>query len=328
MNKNILVTGGAGFIGSYACKALSMHGYTPIVFDNLVYGHDWAVKWGPFEKGDLLDKSQIDRVIQKYHPQAVMHFAAYAYVGESVEKPGKYYRNNVVGSLNLLESMRDHKVNKFIFSSTCAIFGEPKTLPISEHQPPQPINAYGNSKFMVERILRDFDAAYGMRSISLRYFNAAGADPDAEIGEVHDPETHLIPLILDVALGRRPYVSVFGEDYETPDGTCVRDYIHIADLAEAHVAALKQLELGGPTNAFNLGNGKGFSVREVIEAAGKVTGKEIAYLSAPRRPGDPPVLVADSRFAMEALGWKPKFPNLEVILAHGWNWHQKYFAKA
>ena len=230
---NILVTGGAGYIGSHACKALAKAGYTPIAYDNLVYGHEWAVKWGPFEQGDILDRKRLDEVIKKYRPAAIMHFAAFAYVGESVEQPGKYYRNNVTGSLTLLEAMRDHGVPYIIFSSTCATYGEPEQIPIPENHKQSPINPYGHSKLMIEQMLSDFDVAHGIRSVSLRYFNAAGADPDGETGEDHDPETHLIPLVLDAAIGKRPSITIFGDDYDTPDGTCIRDYIHVTDLASA-----------------------------------------------------------------------------------------------
>lgn len=291
---NILVTGGAGYIGSHACKALAKAGHTPITYDNLVYGHRWAVKWGPLEEGDIADRDRLSEVIAKYQPVAVMHFAAYAYVGESVQDPGKYYRNNVAGTLTLLEVMRDLGIDKFIFSSTCATYGIPESVPIREDHPQRPINPYGASKLMIERMLQDFDVAHGLRSISLRYFNAAGADPDGEIGEAHDPETHLIPLVLDAAAGKRTAITVFGDDYETPDGTCIRDYIHVADLADAHVLALKALEDGAKTTAYNLGNGHGFSVKEVIETAERVAGKTVPVEIGQRRPGDPAKLVGDS----------------------------------
>lgn len=240
--KTVLVTGGAGYIGSHACKALANEGYIPVAYDNLVYGHDWAVKWGPFERGDILDRARLDEVMNRYKPKAVMHFAAFAYVGEFVADPGKYYRNNVMGSLTLLEAMRDHGAKHFVFSSTCATYGIPDALPIREDAPQNPINLYGASKLFVERMLKDFEAAHRIGSIALRYFNAAGADPDNETGESHDPETHMIPLVLDAASGRRPSVTIFGTDYNTPDGTCIRDYIHVTDLAEAHAKALSVLE--------------------------------------------------------------------------------------
>ena len=321
---NILVTGGAGYIGSHACKALALAGYTPISYDNLVYGHRWAVKWGPLEEGDISDRDRLNEVIAKYQPAAVMHFAAYAYVGESVQDPGKYYRNNVAGTLTLLEAMRDHGVNKFIFSSTCATYGVPESVPISEDHPQRPINPYGASKLMIERMLQDFDAAHGLRSISLRYFNAAGADPDGEIGEAHDPETHLIPLVLDAAARKRPSITVFGNDYATPDGTCIRDYIHVSDLADAHVLALKALEDSAETTAYNLGNGQGFSVREVIAAAEKITGLRVPIKIGSRRAGDPERLVGSSKLAIQELGWKPWFVEIEQMLAHAWAWRQKY----
>ena len=319
--KAILVTGGAGYIGSHACKALAQAGYTPIAFDNLVYGHRWAVQWGALEEGDILDRSRVDEVLEKYKPAAVMHFAAYAYVGESVQNPGKYYRNNVAGTINLLEALRDHDIGKLVFSSTCATYGVPQRNPIPEDHPQHPINPYGTSKLMIEQVLRDFDAAHGLRSLALRYFNAAGADPDTEIGEDHDPETHLIPLVLDAASGTRPHITVFGDDYDTQDGTCIRDYIHVSDLAEAHVLALKSLEKGAASVAYNLGNGRGFSVNEVIATATRVTGRDIPVKTGLRRAGDPPQLVGDATRAIETLGWKPRFAALEDIVATAWKWH-------
>lgn len=318
---NILVTGGAGYIGSHACKALAQEGYTPVSYDNLVYGHRWAVRWGPLEEGDIADRARLDAVIQRYRPAAVMHFAAYAYVGESVQNPGKYYRNNVAGTLTLLEALRDHGIDKLIFSSTCATYGVPEQTPIDEQHPQRPINPYGASKFMIERMLADFDTAHGLKSIVLRYFNAAGADPEARIGEAHDPETHLIPLVLDAAAGRRPAIIIHGDDYATPDGTCIRDYIHVTDLARAHVLALQALEQGAETTAYNLGNGQGFSVHEVIEQAKRVTGKPIPVEIGPRRPGDPPRLVGDASRIRSALGWQPEYAGLDSILATAWRWH-------
>ena len=320
---NILVTGGAGYIGSHACKALANAGYTPVVYDNLVYGHEWAVKWGPFEKGDILDRKRLDEVISQYKPAAIMHFAAFAYVGESVEQPGKYYRNNVTGSLTLLEAMRDHGVPYIIFSSTCATYGEPEQIPIPENHNQSPINPYGHSKLMIEQMLSDFDVAHGIRSVSLRYFNAAGADPDGETGEDHDPETHLIPLVLDAAIGKRPSITIFGDDYDTPDGTCIRDYIHVTDLADAHVKALKYLEQDGETTKFNLGNGKGFSVKEVIDVAQDVTGKEIPVVMGKRRPGDPPRLVGDAERIRKELNWQTQYADLETIIQTAWKWHAR-----
>lgn len=321
--KHILVTGGAGYIGSHACKALATAGYLPVTFDNLVFGHEWAVKWGPFVQGDILDRAALDATFRKWRPVAVMHFAAFAYVGESVLNPGKYFRNNVVGSLNLLEAMRDHGVDNFIFSSTCATYGVPEMVQITEAHPQRPINPYGASKLMIERMLHDFDAAHGLRSITLRYFNAAGADPNGEIGESHDPETHLIPLILDAAAGMQPEITVFGNDYDTPDGTCIRDYIHVADLADAHLLALRALETDAGTTAYNLGNGRGFSVKEVIDAARSVTGQPIPVSYGPRRPGDPPQLVCDATSIRRELGWQPRHADLKEIIETAWRWHQR-----
>lgn len=322
MNRSILVTGGAGYIGSHACKALAQAGYTPVVFDNLVYGHPWAVRWGPLEQGDIADRIRLDAVLQQYEPAAVMHFAAYAYVGESVQNPGKYYRNNVAGTLTLLEALRDHNIDKFVFSSTCATYGEPTQIPIPEHHPQQPINPYGMSKLMIEQILHDFDHAHGLRAMCLRYFNAAGADPAGEIGEAHDPETHLIPLVLDAALGRRPAITVFGDDYATPDGTCIRDYIHVTDLAAAHVLALQALEQGAASTAYNLGNGQGFSVREVIDCARQVTGRAIPVETGPRRAGDPPRLVGDAERIRSELNWQPQYADLKAIVQTAWQWQK------
>ena len=318
--KTVLVTGGAGYIGSHTCKALAMAGYLPVVYDNLVYGHKWAVKWGPFEKGDITDRIRLDEVINKYRPAAIIHFAAYAYVGESVINPGKYYRNNVAGSLTILEAMRDHGIDKIIFSSSCATYGIPKSVPIKEDHPQNPINPYGASKVMIERMLKDFDIAHSIRSIVLRYFNAAGADPDIEIGEDHDPETHLIPLVLDVAAGKRPEITIFGNDYDTSDGTCVRDYIHVTDLADAHVLALDALEHGMPSTSYNLGNEQGFSVKEVIDRASEVTGCKIATIIGSRRAGDPPRLVGNSRKIKKELGWRPQYNEIETIIETAWKW--------
>ena len=316
----ILVTGGAGYIGSHTCKALARGGYLPVSYDNLVYGHEWAVKWGPLEVGDIGDRGRLDAVLEKYRPRAVLHFAAYAYVGESVDNPGKYYRNNVAGTLSLLEAMRDHGVEEMIFSSSCATYGMPLEIPIPETHPRQPINPYGASKLMVERMLADFHHAHGLHSVSLRYFNAAGADPDGTVGEDHDPETHLIPLVLDAAAGRREAITVFGDDYDTPDGTCIRDYIHVTDLADAHVLALKFLEENSVCDAFNLGNGQGFSVTEVVDTASRVTGRDIPVAIGPRRQGDPPRLVGDAARARKELGWQPNHADLEQIIGDAWKW--------
>lgn len=324
----ILVTGGAGYIGSHACKALSQAGYTPVTFDNLIYGHRDAVRWGPLVHGDLLDPQAIAQALKEFQPEAVMHFAAYAYVGESVSDPEKYYRNNVVGSLNLFAAMRKVEINKIIFSSTCATYGLPEQNLISESHPQKPINPYGSSKLMVERILHDFDHAHQLRSICLRYFNAAGADISAEIGESHDPETHLIPLILDAAAGIRKNITVFGTDYDTPDGSCIRDYVHVSDLADAHVLALQALLNGAKSSVYNLGNGLGFSVKEVISAARAVTGKKIAVDFGLRRAGDPARLVGDAALIKNALGWAPRYSELADIIASAWRWHQREIGAA
>lgn len=319
---SVLVCGGAGYIGSHINKLLNQNGYETIVFDNLVYGHREAVKWGTFVKGDLSDEKDIESVFLNDQIDAVFHFAAYAYVGESVEQPEKYYYNNVANTLNLLKVMRRFGCKKIIFSSTCATYGEPESVPITEDQRQDPINPYGASKLMVERILRDYGKAYGLRFAALRYFNAAGADPAGEIGESHMPETHLIPLVLHAAAGRRKDIKVFGTDYDTPDGSCVRDYIHVMDLALAHFLALKYLECGGESDFFNLGNERGTSVFEVIRAVKEVTGRQFAVTDAGRRPGDPAVLVGSCEKAKRVLGWNPLYPNIEQIVAHAWRWHE------
>ncbi len=319
---NILVIGGAGYIGSHMCKYLSQKGHRPVVLDNLIYGHREAVKWGPFIEGAMENRDILDGVFTEYEIHAVMHFAAFAYVGESVTDPGKYYTNNVAATVSLLESMRKHNVLKFIFSSTCATYGEPVEIPMTETHPQNPINPYGRSKLMVEQILDDYESAYGLKSVSLRYFNAAGADPDGEIGEDHDPETHLIPLTLQTALGKRKKMVIFGDDYPTGDGTCVRDYIHIMDLAQAHLLALEKLMNGSPGEKYNLGNGNGISVKEVIDTAREITGEKIPVRMAERRPGDPAVLVGSADKAITELGWKPQFADLKSILESAWRWHK------
>ncbi|PSO55394.1 MAG: UDP-glucose 4-epimerase GalE [Cyanobacteria bacterium QH_8_48_120] len=322
----ILVTGGAGYIGSHAVLALQRRGYEVIVLDNLVYGHrDIAEKVLKVELvvGDISDRSLLDDLFATRNIAAVMHFSAYAYVGESVSDPAKYYRNNVVGTLTLLEAMAAASVQKFVFSSTCATYGMPETIPIPENHPQNPINPYGATKLMVEQILKDFEAAYGLKSVSFRYFNAAGADPTGLIGEDHHPETHLIPLILLAALGKRDSISIFGTDYPTRDGTCIRDYIHVTDLAQAHVLGLEYLLQGGETEIFNLGNGNGFSVREMIATAQAVTGQEIPVALGDRRPGDPPSLVGSSEKARKSLGWHPQYSDLSQIVSHAWQWHQQ-----
>jgi UDP-glucose 4-epimerase len=322
----ILVTGGAGYIGSHAVLALQQADYEVVVLDNLVYGHrDLVEKVLQVELvvGDTCDRPLLDQLFASRKIAAVMHFAAYAYVGESVTDPAKYYRNNFIGTLTLLEAMLAASVNKFVFSSTCATYGVPKTVPIPEDHPQDPINPYGATKLMVERVLADFDVAYGLKSVCFRYFNAAGADPEGRLGEDHNPETHLIPLVLLAALGKRDSISILGTDYPTPDGTCIRDYIHVADLASAHVLGLEYLLKGGDTNVFNLGNGNGFSVKQVIETAKQVTGREFKVVEGDRRPGDPPALVGSGEKATKMLGWQPQYADLNKILSHAWQWHQQ-----
>ncbi len=322
----ILVTGGAGYIGSHCVLTLQKAGYEVIVLDNLIYGHQDLVETVLGAKlivGDTCDRALLQQVFSDYKIDAVMHFAAYAYVGESVTNPAKYYQNNVVGTFTLLAAMLEADVHNFIFSSTCATYGVPDSVPIKEEQPQNPINPYGATKLMVERILQDFDRAYDFPSVCLRYFNAAGADPEGRLGEDHNPETHLIPLVLQTALGHRKSISIFGTDYDTWDGTCVRDYIHILDIAQAHILALEYLLNDGKTDVFNLGNGNGFSVKQVIETARKVTGKEITAEVSDRRPGDPPILVGSGKKARKILGWQPQYSNLEDIITHAWQWHQK-----
>jgi len=325
-NPTILVTGGAGYIGSHAVLALREAGYEVVILDNLVYGHrdivETVLKVELIE-GDIADRALLDQIFKTREFAAVMHFAAYAYVGESVGQPAKYYRNNVAGTLTLLEAMCDAGVKNFVFSSTCATYGIPEQIPISEDQPKQPINPYGMSKLMVEHILDDFDRAYGLRSVRFRYFNAAGADPQGRLGEDHTPETHILPLVLLTALGKRESISIYGTDYDTPDGTCIRDFIHVTDLAQAHILGLEYLLNGGNTEVFNLGNAQGFSIQEVIEAARAVTDRPIPVTLADRRPGDPPILVGSGEKAQRILGWKPQYPDLETILKHAWQWHQK-----
>ncbi|MGB3402757.1 MAG: UDP-glucose 4-epimerase GalE [Microcoleaceae cyanobacterium] len=322
----VLVTGGAGYIGSHAVKALKSSGYEVVILDNLVYGHPEIaedVLKTELIVGDTNDRELLDQLFASRSIDAVMHFAAYAYVGESVSQPDKYYRNNVVGTLTLLEAMNKAGINKFVFSSTCATYGVPDIVPIPEDHPQNPINPYGMSKLMVEQILADFDHAYDFRSVRFRYFNAAGADPSGELGEDHAPETHLIPLTLYAALGKRDAISIFGTDYPTPDGTCIRDYIHVSDLASAHVLGLEYLLNGGKTDKFNLGNGNGFSVKEVIETAREVTGRDIIAIECDRRPGDPPSLVGSGEKAKKILGWNPEYPDIKDIISHAWQWHLK-----
>jgi len=322
-NPLILVIGGAGYIGSHANKLLNQRNFDTVVFDNLLYGHRSFVQWGDFVMGDLADRDQIKFCFRKYPIEAVMHFGSFTYAGESVTNPAKYYRNNVINTLNLLDEMREFDVKYFIFSSSCATYGMPQRIPITEDHPQMPINPYGWSKLMIEQILSDYDRAYGIKHINLRYFNAAGADDDADVGEHHDPETHLIPLVLDVAAGRKPNVKIFGTNYETTDGTCIRDYIHVSDLADAHILALNYLRQGGQSDSFNLGNGNGFSVRQVIRTIEKVTGRSIACVETDRRAGDPPALIGSAQKARERLNWHPQFYDLETIIQTAWRWHQK-----
>ncbi len=322
----ILVTGGAGYIGSHAVLELKRAGYDLVILDNLVYGHrdiiDDVLKVELVE-GDISNRALLDKLFSQHNFSAVMHFSAYAYVGESVTDPAKYYRNNVISTLVLLEAMLEKGIKNFVFSSTCATYGIPQSIPLTEDHPQNPINPYGMTKLMVEKILADFDIAYGLKSVCFRYFNAAGADPSGLLGEDHNPETHLIPLVLFAALGKQESVSIFGTDYDTPDGTCIRDYIHVNDLASAHILGLEYLLKSRKSDAFNLGNGGGFSVREVLDSARKVTGKEIIALERDRRPGDPPILVGSSEKARTILGWNPQYPDLENIISHAWKWHQR-----
>jgi len=318
--KTVLVVGGAGYIGSHMVWLLGRKGVDVVTLDNLSSGHRDAVLHGQFVHGDIADRLVLDKVFSEHNFDAVMHFASFIQVGESVQDPAKYYLNNFTNTLNLLNAMRTHNVGRFIFSSTAAIFGEPEYISIDEAHPKHPINPYGWSKLMVEQALADYDRAYGLKSVSLRYFNAAGAHPDSLIGERHDPETHLIPLILQAASGHRQNITVFGRDYKTPDGTCIRDYIHVLDLAEAHWLALQYLQADGQTTAFNLGNGNGYSVESVIQAARRVTGKAIPVQEGQRREGDPARLVANADEIKLRLGWQPVYADLDTIVAHAWQW--------
>jgi UDP-glucose-4-epimerase GalE len=320
--KRILVTGGAGYIGSHCCKALAEAGFEPIVFDNFSTGHREAVRWGPIIQGDMRDAAALRKAVTSARAEAVMHFAALALVGESTAHPERYYEVNILGTLNLLNVMREAGLTSIVFSSTCAVYGEPDRVPITEDLPKQPVSPYGATKHVCERMMDDFDSAHGIRSVRLRYFNAAGADPAAEIGEWHEPETHLIPLVLDAALGRRPEIAIFGSDYLTPDGTAIRDYIHVADLAQAHLAALRHLLTGGSSRALNLGTGRGASVREVIRTVEAVTGRTVPAVEAPRRAGDPPALIADPRRAEETLSWRAR-ADLTEMVEDAWRWHRR-----
>ncbi len=322
-NKVILVTGGAGYIGSHTAKALYNSGYTPVVVDNLSAGHRDVVKWGPFEEGDISDIEFMRGVLNKYKPAAVINFAAFIEVGESTINPAKYHVNNVAGTLTLLIAMKDCGVNKFVFSSTCAIYGEPEKVPIAEDAKKGALNPYGKTKHMVEMILEDFAKAYGLNYVALRYFNACGADPSGEIGERHHPETHLIPRALMAAAGRDSGLSLFGQDYPTPDGTCLRDYIHVNDLARAHVKAFEYLAQGGQSSSFNLGTGKGSSVKDIIAAVESVTGRHVPVTVHPRRAGDSPALVSDPTLIKEKLGFVTEWNSIEDIIASAWNFHRK-----
>jgi len=317
----VLVTGGAGYIGSHTAKVLAGAGYVPVVFDNLSSGHRWAVQWGPLVEGDLADVGLIRRTLVQYNIEAVIHFAASAYVGESMAVPEKYFRNNVINTLNLLEAMLAVGVGNFIFSSSCATFGIPGRTPVPDDHPQRPVNPYGESKLFIEQVLGWYGKAHGFKSVALRYFNAAGADPEGNLGEDHSPETHLVPLAIGAALGRFPYLEVYGTDYDTPDGTAIRDYVHVMDLAEAHVLALRHLLDGCSDSAFNLGVGRGYSVREVVAAVANLVHARVPVRERPRRPGDPPVLVAESTRATEVLGWRPRYPQLDTIVASALSWH-------
>ncbi len=324
---SILIVGGAGYIGSHMVKQLARAGTDVITLDNLSCGYRDAIKYGEFVEGDLGDPAVLDYIFSNYTINAVMHFAAFIEVGESVREPAMYYQNNVMNTMVLLDAMIQHDITHFIFSSTAAIFGEPEYTPIDEKHDRNPINPYGRSKWMVEQILEDYDTAYGLKSTCLRYFNAAGADPEGELGERHDPETHLVPLILQAASGRREDIKIFGNDYPTEDGTCVRDYIHINDLCKAHSLALEQMQKTGKSARYNLGNGKGFSVQQVIDTTRRVAGRDFKVTHAGRRSGDPAVLVADSTLAQKELGWQPEYPDLESIIATAWEWETGFLCK-
>jgi len=325
---NVLVTGGAGYIGSHACKALSRAGYTPVTYDNLSTGWEDAVKFGPFEQGCLTDRARLDQIFAAYQPQAVMHFAALSQVGESMREPGLYWHNNVAGSLSLMQAAVAAGCLDVVFSSTCATYGDQDNVLLDEGCAQHPINAYGASKRAIEDMLRDFEAAHSLRHVIFRYFNVAGADPDTEVGEFHQPETHLIPLMLDAIDGKRDALTIFGTDYDTPDGTCIRDYVHVCDLVEAHVLGLKWLEEGRESRVFNLGTGTGFSVREVIEQSAAVTNRAVPIVEGPRRPGDCTRLVSGSTRAEADLGWRPTRSTLAQMIGDAWRWHQSgHYAK-
>lgn len=322
MSIRVLVTGGAGFVGSHACKELARAGFEPVVYDDLRRGNRWAVKWGPLVEAPLEDRDRLSDTMRRFRIGAVMHFAAYAYVGESMTDPSMYFRNNVSASLNVFDAMAEHGIAPLVISSTCATYGIPATMPITEDLPLAPINPYGASKVMMEECARWYGASHGMRTIALRYFNAAGCDPEGEIGELHDPEPHLIPLVVEAALGRRDAITVNGTDYDTPDGTAVRDYIHVSDLARAHVRALECLLDGHPGTVCNLGTGQGSSILQIIDAVSAAAGRRPAVLEGPRRPGDPPSLVADPSRAREVLGWTAECSSLDTIAADAVNWYR------
>jgi UDP-arabinose 4-epimerase len=317
---HVLITGGAGYIGSHSAKALARAGLHPVVVDNLHRGHREAVQWGPLVEADIADRSALQKVFRQYPIEAVIHFAAFAYVSESMRTPDLYFRNNVVNTLSLLDVMRDEGVRKIVFSSSCSTYGYPRQTPIPEDHVQQPVNPYGESKLMVERLLHWYGSIYGLSWVALRYFNAAGADPEGDLGEDHDPETHLIPLAICAALGLIPYLEIYGTDYDTPDRTAIRDYLHVADLADAHLAALQYLGSGGTSTAFNLGTGNGHSVREVAAMVEQVAGHKVPFREVSRRPGDPPCLVAEAVKAAEVLGWHPRHSSLEEIVRTAWNW--------
>ncbi len=319
---HVLVTGGAGYIGSHTCKILAQRGLTPVVLDNLVHGQRANVRWGPFFHGDVADSELVGRIVREHDIRALVHFAAYAYVGESMQQPEKYFDNNVGRGLRLLQAARENGVRHVVFSSTCAVYGLPEKIPIDERQPLRPVNPYGETKLMVERALHWLGVSHGLGWVALRYFNAAGADPDGELGELHDPETHLVPRVIQAARGQIPAVEIFGTDYDTPDGTAIRDYVHVNDLATAHASALEYLMSGGESKAINLGTGAGCSVQEVVSAVEEISGRPVPVHFAPRRPGDPPILVADPSLARRALDWSPRHSSLQSILQTAWDWHR------
>ncbi len=327
MRPAVLVTGGAGYIGSHVARALQGAGFDPITYDNLSQGHRWAVRFGPLELGELADQAHLEAVMRRHRPVAVVHLASLIAAGDSVVQPADYYQNNVAGTLALLQAMRETGVERLVFSSSAAVYGEPHSTPIAEDHPKLPINPYGGSKLMCERMIEDFAAAYGVRAVSLRYFNAAGAEPEARIGEAHAKETHLIPLVLEVAAGLRRHIAIFGTDYATHDGTCLRDYVHVCDIADAHLLALRFLETRPGAHAFNLGSGSGATVRDVIETAVHVTGRHIAAVDRPRRTGDPTALLADASLARTVLGWTPRYPDLADQIATAWNWHGRVLSQ-